>query len=699
MFGRRKQDEVRKSLLSRIGQGDGGRQFDGMEYGYEDIQPERYELDDENRETVHMSRKHEDGFYEDLGAGGDSGILGWADVSEEAGSDYERSWPADADDSFMPGAKEQMPLWTEERPSAKDERIPDPVKEAPGLKAEPFDFGTERAAESKRIEPEKEPVMVPAEPVEPENTKAVTEEELIKGGNQTAETTMQSADIPHRGKNNPNMPLLDQAVLDIGLGGAPSALVNGRRQGRARKNVFSEETEENSGVLYSPEEEAVVDRVRTKVKEKLGDRIKSERKDPGFQEEVRGFIEDCLKTEASVVKTVAERRRVTERILNLIVGYGPLEKLFKSGYSEIMVSRFDKIYVEKNGKLVLSDIRFASEEELKNVIVQMVTNIGREINDANPIVDGRLEDGSRFNAVLSPIAVDGAQLTIRRFPEKKLVADDYIKFGSMDKQILWFLKQAVRSKYNLVVSGGTGSGKTSLLNLLSNFLDYDPGLSVVTIEDSCELKINHPNVRRYETRNENSNGSGEITSRMLVKNLMRVRPDVAIIGEIRDGTMADFLRLNTSGHEGGMTTVHNNSPEELEGTIQVLFKMAKDYEFSENTISRLYANAVDLIVQIKRYPDHGRRISHISHVVGYGEQGARALNIPYDSPEYNPQRVYIRDIFRWEMTGKDENGKFIGEFRPTGYVPEALLEKSYQNGVEIDRRIFSGELRIEGEVL
>lgn len=454
-------------------------------------------------------------------------------------------------------------------------------------------------------------------------------------------------------------------------------------------DVLQQEEDNVSEDKKKRAEEEVVIRVREKIKLRFGERIQDEAGLKPFQEEIREAIGDALANEGKYIRTVMARERVQERIYNLIMGFGPLELLFKQGHSEVMVTRYDRIFVEKKGKMRLTAVQFGSEEELRGIIEQMVSRIGRVINDATPLVDGRLEDGSRFNAVLPPIAVDGAQLTIRRFPETKLTEQDYLKFGTVDPPTLLFLKKAVEAKWNLVVSGGTGSGKTSLLNLLSNFLGYDPELSVVTIEDSCELQINHPNVRRYETRQANSAGSGEVSSRMLVKNLMRARPDVAIIGEIRDGTMADFLRLNTSGHEGGMTTVHNNSPEELENTIQVLFQMAKDYNFTENAISRLYSNAVDVIVQIKRYKDHVRRISHISHVVGYGKLGAKRLNIPYGSAEYSPDAVYIRDIFVWRQTGIGENGIFIGTFGPTGYVPEELLEKAFSNGVEIEKSMFS----------
>lgn len=436
------------------------------------------------------------------------------------------------------------------------------------------------------------------------------------------------------------------------------------------------------------EEEIAVLNVRNRMKEKFGDRILKERKENAFRSAIWDEIEKALMDEGALVKSIEDRERIRERIFNLILGLGPLELLFKQGYSEIMVTRYDKIFVEENGKMKLSGVRFGSEEELRSIIDQMLAPLGRVINESTPTVDGRLEDGSRFNAVIPPIAVDGTQLTIRRFPEKKITAADYIKFESCNQKLLAFLQAAIESKWNMIVSGGTGSGKTSLLNVLSNFLSYDPGLSVVTIEDSCELRINHPNVRRYETRAANASGEGAMTSRSLVKNTMRVRPDIIIIGEIRDGTMADFLRAATSGHDGCLTTVHNDSPESMEQTVQVLFQMAEDYNFSENAISRLYCAGVDLIVQIKRCSDHVRRITHITHVVGYGKQGARELGIKASDPAYDPNECYIRDIFVWKRKGIREDGTFCGDFVPTGYIPKSLLEKAFDNNVHIDPEIF-----------
>lgn len=452
---------------------------------------------------------------------------------------------------------------------------------------------------------------------------------------------------------------------------------------------FSGETtqqdEENAEKLQQQE---VIARVRANMRDRFGERLIKERNTQEFRYELQQAISIALQGEGHIIRSVMLRDQLANQIFHLIAGYGPLDSLFDQGYSEIMVSRYDKIFVEKDGKMVLSGYEFSSEEELLSIIDMILAPLGRVINQASPYVDGRLPDGSRFNAVIKPIAVDGAQLTIRRFPEKKITSEDYLKFGSLNKDVLQFLQYAVEGKFNTIVSGGTGSGKTTLLNLLSNFLCYDPGLAVVTIEDSCELRINHPNVRRYETRNANADGEGAVTARDMVKNAMRVRPDVIVIGEIRDGTMADFLRLATSGHDGCLTTVHNNSPQELEQTIQVLFQMAKDYDFTESAISRLYCAGVDLIVQIKRCSDYVRRITHVSHVVGYGKLGASRLGIKPGDPDYDPAECYIRDIFVWEPWGVDEHGIFYGDYVPTGYVPEELIQKARDHKVFIDRNMF-----------
>ena len=436
-------------------------------------------------------------------------------------------------------------------------------------------------------------------------------------------------------------------------------------------------------------ENEVVDRVRAKIRDTFADRIRTEKNKESFQREIRGKIGEFLQDEAKVITSIEDRDRLTSRIYNLIMGLGPLEDLFNSGFSEIMVSRYDHIFVEKNGKMVNSGVYFGSENELRTIVDQIVQTKGRTVNESSPMVDARLDDGSRVNAVIPSVAVDGTQLTIRRFPEKNLKEDDYLKYGSANRQILDFLRKSVEGRFTTIVSGGTGSGKTTLLNLMSNYLAFDPGLSVVTIEDSCELRLDHPNVRRLETKEaQNKEGTGAVSARALVKNAMRMRPDIVVVGEIRDYTILDFLRLATSGHDGGLTTIHNNSPKTLVDTIQMLAEYDPSVKLSEECVKRLYGNGVDLIVQIKRYPDKRRRISHITHVVGYGADAADELGIPENSNKYDPHGLYIRDIFKWVKTGIDENGIFKGEFRATGYVPKSLLEKAANNGVEFDLDIF-----------
>lgn len=435
-------------------------------------------------------------------------------------------------------------------------------------------------------------------------------------------------------------------------------------------------------------ENKVVKSVLKKVADTFRDQIVSSGDKPEFRKKIHDFVDNVLKDEGRYV-SMERRPLVAKRITNLILGLGPLEDLLDKGYTEIMVTRYDKIYVEEKGGMILSDAAFGSEEELQTLISQIAGSVGRTINISDPLCDGYLKDGSRFNAVFPPIAADGATLTIRRFSDKKLTGEDYLRFGSVNEDILKFFDYAVRARFNLICSGGTGSGKTSLLNLMSNYLAYDPGLSVVSIEDSLELKINHPNVRREETRKSSSkDGSGEVSARLLVKNALRQRPDRIVIGEIRDGTIADFLRAAGSGHDGCMTTIHANSPQELEDQIVVLFMMADDYSLDAETIRRMYAQAIDIVIQIKRYSDHARRISQISHIVGFGTSACETLGIKPGDDDYSDNKVYVRDIFRYVKTGETDDGKFIGEFRPTGYIPWALIEKGEMNGARIDVSIF-----------
>ena len=430
-------------------------------------------------------------------------------------------------------------------------------------------------------------------------------------------------------------------------------------------------------------ENGVVARVRERVSGKFGDRILSDGKDPAFRHEVENAVNEFLSDEAAEV-SLTEKPRIAKRIVNLILGLGPLEELFDKGYTEIMVSRWDRIFVEKNGRMSDSGVRFGSEEELEAVITQMCGRIGKTINKTQTRVDGDLEDGSRFNAIFPPSSPDGANLTIRRFSDHRIEPGEYLKFGSADERMLSFLEDMVKAGATVIASGGTGSGKTTLLNLLASFIPED--LAVLTIEDSLELNLPCPNLRRRLTRQSSEKDrAGSVSTTDLVKNALRERPDRIVIGEIRDGTMVDFLDAANSGHDGCLTTVHANSPKGLTSRVISLFKKANIEGYGTDDIKRLYADAVQLIVQIKRYPDHTRKISHISHVAGFGYTEDEKTGWRETSGD-----VAIRDIFRWKPDGgTDREGRLTGRFIATGYVPEALLELADDNGIRIDRGIFS----------
>ena len=438
----------------------------------------------------------------------------------------------------------------------------------------------------------------------------------------------------------------------------------------------------------SKAEGEVIERVRRKMRDQFGDKLSSSHGDAELEEEIRDAIDMALQMEKDV-RTVKQRESLTGRIYNLIMGLGPLEEIFSDeGISEIMVSRYDKVFIERGGKMVLSDVRFSSEEELRLICDQIVSRVGRAVNDAHPLADARLADGSRVNIALPPVSVDGTTLTIRRFPKKKMKPEDYLAFGSCDERMLAFFKMAIEGRFTMIVSGGTGSGKTSLLNLLSNYYCYDPGISIITIEDSCELQIHHNNVRRYETRDAGASGAAAVTARDLVRNSLRQRPDVIILGEIRDGTIVDFFRAASTGHEGSLTTIHTTSPEMMTSTVLQLVQMAKDVNFSEDAALRMYAGAIDVLVQIERSADYKRRITRITHIAGFGEDGARALGISKSDPEYDPHKVYLKDIFRFVETGMSETGEILGRYEPTGYMPKDLLRKAFLNRVQYDKNIF-----------
>lgn len=336
-----------------------------------------------------------------------------------------------------------------------------------------------------------------------------------------------------------------------------------------------------------------------------------------------------------------------------------------------MVNRFDEIYVERAGRLTLCPVNFSGDEAVRSVIDRIISPLGRRIDESSPMVDARLADGSRVNAVIPPLALKGSCLTIRKFSKKKLFAEDLIKFGSMNEEMATFLQYAVENRRNIVVAGGTGSGKTTLLNVLSNFVpDSD---RILTIEDAAELKLSQPDLVSLEARPANVEGKGAVPIRDLVKNSLRMRPDRIIVGECRGGEALDMLQAMNTGHDGSLTTAHANSPRDTLSRLQVMVMMA-GMDLPMSAIREQIASAVDIIVQQKRFACGARRVTHITEVTGI-EGG----------------NIQMQDIFKFQQSGVDENKRTVGSFEPLGFVPE-FCEELNRVGVVIDTGLFNREV-------
>ncbi len=365
-----------------------------------------------------------------------------------------------------------------------------------------------------------------------------------------------------------------------------------------------------------------------------------------------------------------ERSRVIKDVLDEALGLGPLEDLLADPtVSEIMVNGCDKIYMEKGGKVQLSNVTFTSNLQLRNVIERIVTPLGRRIDEKTPYVDARLVDGSRVNAVIEPLAIDGPTLTIRKFPQSRITFDDYVtKFNSLTKPMSDFLRICVEQGLNVIISGGTGTGKTTLLNALSGFIPANE--RIITVEDAAELQLKQEHVVRLETRPANMEGTGEITIRDLIRNTLRMRPDRIIVGECRDGAALDMLSAMNTGHDGSMTTVHSNNPREAIARLETLCLMA-GMDLPARAIREQIAGAVDLIIQISRLSDGSRRITSITEVVGM--QG---------------EAITLQEVFRFKEEGFDKNRKIVGQFQAMGLIP-TFIEKFEQRGVMIPRNLFT----------
>jgi pilus assembly protein CpaF len=374
--------------------------------------------------------------------------------------------------------------------------------------------------------------------------------------------------------------------------------------------------------------------------------------------------------------------RLEEDVFNEAMRLGPLEELLADdSISEIMVNGPSKVYIERSGRIELSDCQFSDDASVLSIIERIVSPIGRRIDESMPYVDARLADGSRVNAIIAPLALSGPTITIRKFSKKAYSTEDFVKFGTWTRNAAEFMKLCVLLRKNIVVAGGTGSGKTTLLNLLSSFIPEDE--RIITVEDAAELKLQQPHVIRLEARPPNIEGKGAVTIRDLVKNCLRMRPDRIIVGECRSGEALDMLQAMNTGHDGSLTTVHANSPRDVISRLETMVLMS-GMELPSKAIREQISSAVDIIIHESRYSDGTRKVAAITEVTGL-----------------EGNQIVMQDIFVFRQTGVAENGKILGHFEPTGSVP-TWFDTLSGMGLSIDPKMFDpdfkGDVKLTGRM-
>ena len=381
-----------------------------------------------------------------------------------------------------------------------------------------------------------------------------------------------------------------------------------------------------------------------------------------------GRVVERLIEDERIPMTTAEQNKMVEEVLDEVLGLGPLEPLLKEpSISDILVNGYNKVYIERGGKLSLSPVRFKDNAHLLHIIEKIVSQVGRRVDEAQPIVDARLLDGSRVNAIISPLALDGPALSIRRFGRHVITSDEMIANKTITNMMLRFLAACVQSKATILISGGTGSGKTTTLNAMSRFIPEEE--RIITIEDTAELQLQQRHVVKFETRPPNVNREGGVNQRQLLRTALRMRPDRIIVGECRGAEALDMLQAMNTGVEGSMTTIHANTPRDAFSRLEAMILMA-DLEIPNRVIVQQLASAIKIVLQVSRMQDGSRKIVSISEVVGVEED-----------------RVGTRDVFFFERTGVSDAGKVQGRFRWTGYEPK-ILERIRVAGLSLPQGVF-----------
>jgi len=435
---------------------------------------------------------------------------------------------------------------------------------------------------------------------------------------------------------------------------------------------------EKSGILESAITREITgfERLREKVHTRLIDDMPQAIMTEQNQEKKRGMLRDRIGQVATeegnklnLSLAPRELESMTQVLLDDMIGFGPIQKLLDDDdISEVMVNGPYQIYFEKKGKLILSDVKFKDNEHVMRIIERIVAPIGRRIDESVPYVDARLPDGSRVNAIIPPLALNGPTITIRKFKKEALGIQDLVRFGTLTDDMAKFLEACIRVRLNCVVSGGTGSGKTTTLNILSSFIPEDE--RIITCEDAAELQLRQPHVVRLETRPANIEGKGAVPMRELIKNTLRMRPERVIVGECRGGEALDMLQAMNTGHDGSLTTGHANTPRDMLSRLETMVLMA-GMDLPVRAIREQIASAVQLIIQQSRLKDGSRKITYLTEVQGM-----------------EGDKIVMQDIFRFEQTGIDEKGKIVGRLKATGIRPK-FASKFEESGIHLAPNIFT----------